>query len=400
MYTPRRNRPQIVVLLVALAMLAAAAGDALAGDPDKRKKKAQKRAEKIAATSYTPGTEWEGYFKDDKGFTKELLEPLELNADKDWLGLLFTDYTGPTISISVMKVENKTAAAEQVVHAVNETDAAGPAVIVGTGGLAEVPVGSIEELLTTSLFNTHRFELVERKAVGAVLAEQDFGEGGRVAVPTAAGVGQIQGAKYLIFASVNEWTPTKSKVGGGGGFFKKVGGIVAGGKSTAEVAMSFRVVDATTSKVLFAINEKATAGNWNIGLGALGGGALGGGSMQKNSPVNYAVVACINKGVYQLATWMKDRGWSGAVMKVKTDGKVYINAGRDSGLQPQTKLTVLSKGEELVDPTTGRVLGFETEAIGSLVVTSVTDAYSVAAVLEGCEEIKIGDEVQLYSDDN
>jgi curli biogenesis system outer membrane secretion channel CsgG len=395
-----KPHPRIVAWLVVMAFLATTAGDTFAGDENKnrRSKRAEKKAAKVEAKSYTPGSEWEPYFKDAKGVTRKLQLPMEVNADKEWLGLLFTEYSGPKMRIAVMLAENKTAGVEQGINAVNETNLK-KAVIVAFGGrssVAEVPVGAIEELLTTSLFSSHRFDLIERKALGVMLAEQDFGESGRVAKPTAAAIGKVQGAQYLIFAAVNEWTPEKGKVGGTGGMFKKVVGIVAGGKSTAEVAMSFRIVDASSSEVLFAKTERATAGNWKIGLGGIGGGILGGVGMEKSSPISYAVQACINKGVYQLVTWLKDRAWTGSVMLVKP-GKVYINAGSDSGLQTQMKLTVLSKGEELVDPGTGLVRGYVSEAIGSLLITTVERGYSVATIIEGCDGLKKGDQVKLNS---
>lgn len=382
----RRRSPIAVMTAVALFFTLAPGANAWGRGKDKR----QKKAEKVAAKSYTPGPDWEAYFRDKDGVTSEIVLPPEVNSDKDWFGLLFTEYDGPRLRLAVMPVENRTASGE------GEERASGGLVeavrILKGVTYVEVPVGALEELLTTSLYNTHRFDLVERKALGAMLAEQDFGASDRVAKPTAAQIGQIQGAEYLIFAAVNEWTPDKSRVGGGG-ITRRIGGVV--GKKKAEVAMSFRVVDATTSKTLFATTERATSGSWSVGLGGIGGGALAGLGFEKNSPISYAVQSCINKGSYKLAMWLKDKGWSGSVMLVKDDGKVYINAGENSGLQPQTRLTVLSKGEDLVDPESGLVLGSEIEVIGSLMVTSVEEQFSVAAITEGCEGIKKGDQVRI-----
>lgn len=339
---------------------------------------------------FTPPAGWGAYFKNDKGEMKAIIQPVEQNKDKDWMGLQFTPYDGPKMRLAVMKVDNKTANVEQA----RDTEA-----WVITHRAAEVPVAAIEELITTALFNTHRFTLVERKDLDGVLAEQDLGASGRVAQPSAAKIGKVLGAQYQIFAAVNEWTPQKGKVKGGlGGIVPGALGGLKGGKSEAEVAISFKIVDATTSEVIQAITTRATAGNWNLGVGIgglIGAGAAGGViGIEKNSPVSYAVQSCIQKAAYQIAIALADRPWSGSVMKIAGD-KVYVNAGSAAGLTAGTVLVAFSLGEELVDPETGMTLGSETERIGLLEITEVKEKFSLARIKEGCQGIKEGDKVEV-----
>src|SRR5215213_3237343 len=337
---------------------------------------------------YVPGASWEAYIHDDEGNSRALVQPVEQNEDKDWMFLSFTEYKGPRNRLAVMKVENKIASVEQA-----ESSAA----FLVTNRIAEVPVAAIEELLTTALFNTNRFDLTERKAVQTVLAEQDFGNSDRVSQPTAAKLGKVLGAEYLIFAAVNEWTPEKKRVGGGlGGIAGGVMGGVGAGKTTSEIAMSFRIVDATTGQVLFAATERAEAGSWGIRIGGFGGPAAGGGGFDRNSPIGYAVQSCINKVAYKIAMNLKDRAWTGTVVKVDGD-KVYINAGGNKGLEIGMKLVALAKGEALVDPETGVSLGEDTEAVGNLQITTVKDNFSIATVVQGCESLKAGDRVEMAS---
>ncbi len=150
--------------------------------------------------------------------------------------------------------------------------------------------------------------------------------------------------------------------------------------------------------MLYTTTERATAGSWGFGLGGLGGGFGGLGGFKKNAPMNYAVLSCIHKGIYRLAMWLKDRAWSGSVMKVAEE-RIYINAGSDKGIEMGMTLTVLSKGEELIDPETGLSKGAETEAIGSLMVTAVKEGYSIASIVQGCAGIKRGDLVEIESKD-
>jgi len=386
MFRETGNR-QIFLGPLMIALLASwSSGEVLAKEGKKKKNRVE---------NYQPNPGWQAHFKDDKdGRLYPLVLPMEQNKDKDWLGLQFTDYDGPKLRLAVMQVENKTGAQEQL----NQDGAIGERILtlLVNPKLAAVPIGSIEELLTTSLYNTHRFDLVERKALQVVFNEQNLGQTDRVSEQTAAKVGSTLGAQYLVFSAVNEWTPEKSKMGGGGGFGGKVLGGVGLDKKNAEVAMSFRVVDSTSGQVLFSTTERATAGSWGVGFGGIGGDFGGLGGFEKNAPINYAVIACINKGAYRLAMWLNERPWSGSVIRV-ADDQVYVNAGSDKGIQMGMALTVLSTGDELVDPDTGLSLGAATEAIGSVMITAVNEQYSIATIVHGCAGIKRGDRVELES---
>jgi curli biogenesis system outer membrane secretion channel CsgG len=314
---------------------------------------------------------------------KPVLQPAERNSDKDWMGLHFTDYSGPRVRVAVMKVENKTATAA----AANETSAE-----VMTQRAAEVPVASIEDLLSTAMDHANRFELVDRREIEKTLSEQDLGASGRAKKSTVVKTGQIHGADYLIYASINEYTPVKNHTGGGGG--GKIGGLFKVNRDTSEVAMSFRVVDATTSAQIFNTTTRVTWDHFGLDLAGFGGSGGGAVTTQNAPPINYAVQSCINKGVYELVTKLKARPWSGAVVKV--DGQtVYINAGTNAGLTTGVELVAIGQGKELFDPVTGESLGKETTVIGILRVTDVREKFSIAEITEGCKGLKTGDRIEL-----
>jgi curli biogenesis system outer membrane secretion channel CsgG len=337
------------------------------------------------APVYTPSGHWEGFFVNDKGVPSPVLQPIEQNDDKSWMFLRFTDYTGPKVRVAVMKVENRTASAQ----AASDTEAT-----VVTRDAAEVPVSGIEEILSNAIYNTNRFELVDRKDIEKSLSEQDLGASGRAKKGTAVKTGQILGADYMIYATINEWTPVKSRVGGGGGSIANPLSALGVQRSVSEVAMSFRVVDSSTSKVLFTTIERASAGIWGLDLGGVSGRNGGAVAFQKASPINNAVQACLNKGVYKLAMWLKERPWSGAVVKV--DGqRVYLNAGTHSGLTAGVELVAFSQGKELFDPVSGESLGQDAALVGILRVTNVQEKFSIAEIVEGCQGLRTGDRVEM-----
>lgn len=386
---------------------------------------------------------WAPYFKDENGREVNFVAPMEKIESKTWVGLQWTDFQGAKLRIAVMPVENKAAQA---------IPANLPAALAAAYGaqFAQIPVNGIEDLLSVSLQNTNRFRLFERKALESVMAEKNLQAtanaaqaqvaqaGGAPVVTQADGLAQmakmaadqraveaqaalqnaaraqqaakLMGAQYTVYASIVEWTPDKNKKSIGGGGIGSGGGgglgtllALAGGlsKSEAEVAMSFRIVDTATGEVKWNLDERATASNWGFslaggGIGSGGGGMVGGGMTEK-TPINYAVKACINKAVYRIAETLKDIPWRGTVIKANADGKVYINAGKDAGLQPGMVLTALSVGEELKDPITGEVLDSETKPAGRITITDVRDRIAIgneSGTPEGVT-LKAGDRVEI-----
>ena len=133
------------------------------------------------------------------------------------------------------------------------------------------------EMLTTSLFNTNRFIVLERQTLKDVMAEQDLGASGRIRKETAAPIGQIEGAELLVTGAVTEFEPGSSGIGGGigGGSSSIIGGIL-GGIKRSHIAIDIRVIDTRTSRILAATTVEGTATDIG-GLGGLAGGHLGGG---------------------------------------------------------------------------------------------------------------------------
>ena len=353
------------LLAMLLAVIPGQATAGKIGDFFKKKEKGKKEEVRERPT-YVPSGKWEAFFRDGEGEEWPVAEPMEKNEDRDWLFLQYTEYPGPKSRLAIMWIENK---APDAMH-------------------SEVPVSAIEDLMTTAMHQTKRFHLVERKLIQAQLDEQNFGASGRVSSQTAAKAGLNLGADYQMFASVNEWTPRKSKGEGGWGAF----GI---GVSVAEVAMSFKVIDTVSSEVVFSETIRAEGDDRKLNFMVLGIPASLGG----RSPVSYAVQSCINKAAYVIVSKLKQRTWRATVTDVKEDeGEVYLNAGSNMGVKPGTMLTCLSKGKDIVDPDTGHVLGVDTKAIGQVQVTTVKDEFSIAAITEGCAGLKPGDKVEMAAE--
>ncbi|MFL6292023.1 MAG: CsgG/HfaB family protein, partial [Thermoanaerobaculia bacterium] len=198
-------------------------------------------------------------------------------------------------------------------------------------------------------------------------------------------MGKVLGAQYLVYGTVNEWSPERANRSMG------PGGVFAAGKKEAEVAITFTLTDVGTGQILFTTLERARMGEWNFAFGAPGGG---GGGTQQNTPVTYLLRACANKAAFKISTFLRDRKWKGSVVDVKKDD-IYINAGSQQGMALQTKLSVQAVKGIIKDKESGTVLGEDLRGIGTLEVISVQPGFSIAQVVEGCKGLKAGDRVEL-----
>lgn len=309
----------------------------------------------------------------------------------------WSDYQGPKTRVAVSKVDNRSS-----MRSYSMSNSSGYSSDISFA-YQSVPVNGIEAMITDVMHQTGRFRMVERQAIGNVLQEQDFGASGRVAQPSAAQIGSVLGAEYLIEVVITSYEP------GVAGNNVNVGALASGtrlggllgnvhvGSKTSMIGMNFRLIDATTSEVIFTNQVDREIKDSGIGFGAARFGssnAMGGFMSQySKTPIGQAVTAAINEGVYDLIAQIGARPASGSVVKADGQG-IYLNLGAGA-VQVGDRLSLMSKGEALIDPETGISLGSQETEIGSVEVTSVQDRFSIAR-LTGGQMPKTGDIVRSH----
>ena len=237
----------------------------------------------------------------------------------------------------------------------------------------------LSEMVTTELFKTNRFILIERAAFADVVKEQELGQTGLVQQATAAKTGQALGAQILILGAVTEFKYDAE----GGGLGVNVSGINLGlsGKN-AHVAIDLRMVDANTGQVLEAHRAVGKASSVGLALSTEVKGITFGGDTFKSTPLGKATRNAIWDAIYFIIKKTEPIPWSGAVVKVDGE-KIFINAGTSCNIKSGDLMVVFSKGEALVDPTTGLTLGATLKRIGEIQVESVDDQFSCGQVVTG-----------------
>jgi curli biogenesis system outer membrane secretion channel CsgG len=312
--------------------------------------------------------------------------PLPENIDRIdsryLMALVWGDYAGRRSRLAVMEVDNSSTAPSFQIT--------GDGVSGGySSGL--VPVNGIEAILTDSLSRTGRFRLIERQQLDSVLKEQDLATAGRTNTSSGAGSGNVLGAEYLVQMAVTSYEAnTKGTSKGLGGFLKKsvpVIGDVNVEQSSGSVGLNFRLIDAETSEVVYTKQVESTIKE--SGLSFEGGGIVDdlglGGFFDEYSktPIGQAVIAGINKGVYELVKQMGTTPAEGAVVQSK-DGKVWVNLGQGA-VEVGDRLVVEREGEALIDPDTGLDLGSTT--------TPVEEKFSIANIIRSSSDPTRGDRV-------
>jgi len=301
----------------------------------------------------------------------------------------WSPYSGRKARVAVSKIDNTSS-----VSSYTANDQYGSTNV--EWAFQTVPVNGIEAMITDALNQSGRFRLVERQAIGNVMQEQDFGASGRVASPSAAGMGQILGAEYLVEAVITSYDPgTNAKSTNVGGIANALGGrlgglgALAGGvsvnSSSSSLGMNIRLIDATTSEVVFTKQIEREIKESGIGFGGVGfggSGAMGGfvGAYSR-TPIGQAVIASINEAVYELAKQVGAQPATGSIIKVE-GSQAYLNLGTGA-VSPGERLAVVRPGEALIDPETGISLGSTETPVGEVQVATVQDRFSIATVQGG-----------------
>lgn len=164
----------------------------------------------------------------------------------------------------------------------------------------------LRDMLTTELFQTNRYIVLEREQLKAVLAEQDLGASGRMKKETAAAIGELEGAEILVKAAITGFQPGTSGGGGKvGNLFGSAGNMldtVAGSFERATIAIDLRLIDTRTGRVLSATSVEGSA--TSIGSSASGSVLNRYGSLSgfAKTPMERAVRECMNKAVAWVAS--------------------------------------------------------------------------------------------------
>jgi curli biogenesis system outer membrane secretion channel CsgG len=130
-----------------------------------------------------------------------------------------------------------------------------------------IPAPAITEMMTTELYQSGLFSLMERERLDYVAEEIRLGQSGLMDPSTAPELGKIKGAQYTMTGAVTVY------------HYHAEGGVlvipgIAGGAAarTAYVTLDIRIIDNETGEVVYAAAEQGKATRELGGFGTRFGG--------------------------------------------------------------------------------------------------------------------------------
>ncbi|HUT98298.1 MAG TPA: CsgG/HfaB family protein [bacterium] len=206
-------------------------------------------------------------------------------------------------------------------------------------GVSESVASGVSVSFLNALINTHRFEVVERERLEALMEEQGLALSGCTTTECFVKVGQLAGAQKVIVGQV-------AQVGG-------------------SYVVSVRVVDVYSGRVEQSLAEKS-------------------GNLEGLLTVADSLAVQLSGTISVEGTVVSVSGNT-----IKTD------LGSQEDISVNDMVYLVRLGEEFYHPETGMFLGRDVEELGEAKITKVLADELSEAVLEGAFSVVVGDKVRL-----
>ncbi len=261
----------------------------------------------------------------------------------------------------------------------------------GMGWFDQKTVGEgVSDMIATELVKSGLYRVIERQQLNVLLAEQDLGASGVVTAESAAKMGQVLGVEIAVVGAVTEFGYKKNETN-----ISIAGKRLGVGAQTAVMALDIRLVNTTTGEILMADNVRR---NRSVPSGSIGIGRVSFSNQQSFDETMVGKVAreAVEDVVAIVGKQMDHVAWSAKVI-TQQGANVYINSGANDGVSAGMVLTVIRKGEPLVDPDTGLQLGALESEVGQVEVVNPAQSegrVAICKVLKGSGFVK-GDIVRI-----
>lgn len=277
------------------------------------------------------------------------------------------------------------------------------------GGDQDVGKG-IADLLVEQLVNGGVYSVIERKALGKIITEQNFSNSDRANPDSAAKIGRLLGVDAIIMGSITKFgrDDKSQNVGGAalGGVTGRFGiGGVKRSQAKAVVSISARIVDINTGEILAAATgdgESTRSGTSLLGSGGSGNGAGGGNYDMTSSNFGDTILGeAVKQAVGSAATQLQSAAGKLPTQVVKISGLVadvsantlILNVGSKAGVKVGDTYGVYRKSREIRDPETQKIIRTVEDKLGVVVISEVEDASSTGT-FTGSSVPKVGDQVK------
>jgi curli biogenesis system outer membrane secretion channel CsgG len=263
----------------------------------------------------------------------------------------------------------------------------------------------VADMLVNELVTDGTFQVIERKMLDKIIAEQNLSNSDRADPNSAAKIGRLLGVDAIVVGSITQFG-RDDKNTNLGGLGRSVGGFGLGKvglkSSKAVVGLTARLVSTETAEILAVASgagESKRSGTSLLGAGGEGGSAGAGGiDMGSSNFANTILGEATTQATTALAGQLKTTSARipakvvvvDALVADVTGNTVIINSGSRGGVKVGDRLAVKRTGREIRDPATGKVLRRMEENLGEITITEVDDGSAVGKY-SGAGTPKVGD---------
>ena len=253
----------------------------------------------------------------------------------------------------------------------------------------ESPMGG-DDLAITATEELRREVSKSREFLFDPEAENIFGNskeiyaGGGIKLAQLARKAKLSGVNIVVFGRIKEARVRQKS--DEIGFVRKV-------KSLAESYLEVKVYDVLTNKELFSETLDGNISDDNLKFYQA---ETEDNLSYRQDLLRYSVKVAARKFVPKIVKLGSRLDWMGRVAKI-IGTRIYINAGRSSGLNLGDILKVITEGQEIFDPETGAMIGMsQGEVKGTLEVVDYFGQDGAVCNLHSGGSVTEGDFVQLY----
>lgn len=253
----------------------------------------------------------------------------------------------------------------------------------------ESPMGG-EDLAIVATEEFRREMAKSREFLFDPEAENIFGNskeiyaGGGIKLAQLARKAKLSGVNIVIFGRIREARirQKSDEIG----FVRKV-------KSLAESRLEIKVYDVLANKELFTDTLDGNISDDNLRFYQ---GETEDNLSYRQDLLRYSVKVASRKFVPKIVKIGSRLDWMGRVAKI-IGTRIYINAGRSSGINQGDILKVITEGQEIFDPESGAMIGMsQGEVKGTLEVVDYFGQDGAVCTLHSGGSVTEGDFVQLY----
>ncbi len=253
----------------------------------------------------------------------------------------------------------------------------------------ESPMGG-EDLAVNATEEFRREVMKSREFLFDPEAEATFGTsreiyaGGGIKLAQLARKAKMSGVNIVVFGRIREARVRQKS--DEIGFVRKV-------KSLAETVVEVKVYDVLSNKELFSESLDGNITDDNL---RFYNSESEENLSYRQDLLRYSVRVAVRKLVPQVVKIGSRLDWMGRVAKI-IGTRIFINAGRSSGVNLGDILKVITEGQEIFDPESGAMIGMsQGEVKGTLEVVDYFGPDGAVCTLHSGGSVTEGDFVQLY----